>query len=255
MNKFDSAGMDETRIDVNRNERARIDSAGLDSAGLDSVRRRHMLGAVSVSALALGFASLREALAQGKKPPGMYHLQGAVQVNGKPVRRGQVVNPGDSVQTGANSFAIFVVGSDAFMMRSATKVETSGKGDFADVLRLVTGKLLSVYSPGARRIQTTTATIGIRGTAMYLEVQAKRTYVCTCYGTIDVAPVGMPKMSEVISTNHHEEPRYIYADSSMPVDKMMPKAPVINHTDSELILLESLVNRKPPFVGKGYAGY
>ena len=220
-----------------------------------SKQRRLVLSAVSVSALAAGFADLREALAQGSKPPGMYHLQGTVRVNGKPVRRGHIVSPGDEVQTAANSFAIFVVGKDAFMMRSSTKVETSGSGAIADVLRLVTGRMLSVFSPGARRVETSTATIGIRGTGVYLQAEAKRTYICTCYGTVEVAPVGMPKMIEKITTEHHEQPRYIYADRSMPEDKMMPKAPIINHTDAELILLESLAGRKPPFVGKGYKPY
>lgn len=221
----------------------------------DPTQRRRVLAAISATVLAAGMASLREALAQGKKEPGMYHMQGAVLVNGKPVRRGQIIKPGDAVQTGAKSFAIFVVGNDAFLMRSSAKVETAGSGGFADVLRLVSGSLLSVYSPGIRRIETPTATIGIRGTGIYMQADAKRTYVCTCYGTVEVAPAGMPQMTEVISTTHHEEPRYIYADSSMPVDKMMPKAPVINHSDVELTLLESLVGRQPPFAGKGYAPY
>ena len=197
----------------------------------------------------MGFAAVREALAQGKRPPGMVRVQGNVRVNGKPARRGQVINPGDTVQTGARSQAVFVIGQDAFMLRASSRVETSGKGEFADVLRLATGKLLSVFSSGARRLETPTATVGIRGTGLYLEAEAKRTYVCTCYGTVVVAPRDMPKMSETITTKHHEQPRYIYADSSMPEDKMMPKAPVINHTDAELILLESLVGREPPFVG------
>ena len=223
---------------------------------IPSKQRRLVLSAVSVSALAAGFADLREALAQGNKPPGMYHLQGTVRVNGKPVRRGHIVSPGDEVQTASNSFAIFVVGKDAFMMRSSTKVETSGKAEFAEVFRLVTGKMLSVFSPGQeRRMETTTATIGIRGTGVYVQAEAKRTYICTCYGTVEIAPVGMPKMIEKITTEHHEQPRYIYADKSMAEDKMMTRAPFINHTDAELILLESLAGREPPFVGKGYKPY
>ena len=212
-------------------------------------QRRLILKAVSASAIAVGFASVREALAQGKRPPGMVRFQGNVRVNGKPARRGQAVNPGDTVQTGTRSQAVFVIGQDAFMLRASSRVETAGNDIFADVLRLATGRLLSVFSSGARRLETPTATVGIRGTGLYLEAEAKRTYVCTCYGTVVVAPRDMPKMSETITTKHHEQPRYIYADSSMPEDKMMPKAPVINHTDAELILLESLVGREPPFVG------
>jgi hypothetical protein len=36
---------------------------------------------------------------------------------------------------------------------------------------------------------------------------------------------------------------------------MIMKAPVVNHTDAELILLEDLVGRRPPFFGKSYGGY
>ena len=212
-------------------------------------QRRLILKAASASVIAMGFAAAREALAQGNRPPGMYRVQGNVRVNGKLVRRGQLVSPGDTVQTGAMSQAVFVIGQDAFILRASSRVETAGSGLFADVLRLATGRMLSVFSSGARRIDTPTATIGIRGTGIYLEAEAKRTYVCTCYGTVVVAPLDMPKMSETITTKHHEQPRYVYADSSMPEDKMMPRAPVINHTDAELILLESLVGREPPFKG------
>ena len=220
-----------------------------------SAKRRHLLKAASVSALAVGFGALREALAQGTQSPGLYRMEGRVRINGKPVRRGQLINPGDSVQTGAGGQAVFVIGQDAFLLRGSGRLETSGSGMFVDTLRLATGKLLSVFSKGERQVLTPTATVGIRGTGLYLEAQSRRTYVCTCYGTVEVAPVGMPKMTETITTEHHEQPRYIYADKSMPEDKMMPKAAVLNHTDSELILLESLVGREPPFVGKGYKPY
>ncbi len=218
-------------------------------------QRRLVLKTVTASAIAMGLVSLREALAQGGIPPGLYRVQGRVSVNGKPAKRGQVINPGDRVETGSRSQAVFVIGQDAFILRALGRVETSGSGAFADVLRLATGKLLSVFSAGPRRIETPTATIGIRGTGLYLESGAKRTYVCTCYGTVEVAPRDLPKMTETITTTHHEQPRYVYADSAMPEDRMMPRAPVINHTDAELILLESLVGREPPFVGKGAPPY
>ena len=198
------------------------------------------------SAIAMGFVSMREALAQASRPPGLYRVRGTVRVNGRPVRRGQVVNPGDRVETGARSQAVFVIGQDAFLLRALGRLETAGSGAFADLLRLSTGKLLSVFSAGQRRIETPTATVGIRGTGIYLESEDKRTYVCTCYGTVEVAPRDMPKMSETITTRHHEQPRFIYADKSMPEDKMMPKAPVINHTDAELILLCLLYTSPSP---------
>jgi len=218
-------------------------------------RRRQMLRTLSASALALTWVAAFETLAQGRRPPGLYRASGTVRVNGRTARRGQIVNPGDSVQTGIRSQAIFIIGQDAFLLRESSRVETQGSGEFTDFFRLTTGKLLSVFSAGQRRIETPTATIGIRGTGLYLEAQRNRTYACTCYGTVELAPMDMPQMAETVTTRHHEEPRYIYADRSMPANEMMPKAPVVNHTDAELTLLESLVGREPPFTGQGYTPY
>jgi hypothetical protein len=36
---------------------------------------------------------------------------------------------------------------------------------------------------------------------------------------------------------------------------MMTAAPVINHTDAELIMLEALLRRRPPFAEKGAPPY
>jgi hypothetical protein len=110
--------------------------------------------------------------------------------------------------------------------------------------------VLSVFEPGARkRIQTSTASIGIRGTGVYVEVDEMRTYVCTCYGEAELTPVDDPKAGETVRTTHHDQPRYIYP-KGMP--RMIEHAPVINHTDAELVLLESLVGRKVPFDPKNY---
>jgi hypothetical protein len=48
---------------------------------------------------------------------------------------------------------------------------------------------------------------------------------------------------ESYSTQHHESPRYIYGDGRK---RAIVPASVSNHSDAELILLESLVGRTPP---------
>ena len=73
-------------------------------------------------------------------------------------------------------------------------------------------------------------------------------YFCLCYGTADVVPDADPSHVERFETKHHDHPVYLHHDSSMP---MMVDASVINHTDAELVLLESLVARWPPF-SQGY---
>ena len=42
---------------------------------------------------------------------------------------------------------------------------------------------------------------------------------------------------------------------AMGAPQMLMQAPVINHTDAELTLLESLTGRKPPFAGRRYSDY
>jgi hypothetical protein len=187
---------------------------------------------------------VRNALAAGEVEKGIYRVRGDARVNGAPARRGAEIASGDAIRTGGDGELVFVTGRDAFLVRGNASI-TFG----VDTLRVVTGALLSVFASGpARRIQTPTATIGIRGTGVYVEAEEGRTYVCTCYGEVELASVDDPASRETVRTRHHEQPRYIMARGS---PQMLMKAPVINHTDAELILLESLVGRQPPFMDSG----
>ncbi len=199
------------------------------------------------AALGLGMARLRQALAAGAVAPGVARMRGDVRVNGKPAQRGMEVKPGDVITTGRDAELVVVVGRDAFLVRAQSRIELGGDPArlLVSGLRVVTGALLSVFEPEKEKgIRTATATIGIRGTGIYVEIDGARTYVCTCYGEAELTPVDDPAAAERGRTRHHDEPRYIYP-KGMP--RMIEKAPVINHTDAELVLLESLVGRKVPF--------
>ena len=186
---------------------------------------------------------VREALAAGKIEKGVYRVRGDARINGAPAREGMDVKPGDAVNTAAGAEIVFVVNRDAFLLRANSRVEV-GSGA-ADVFRIVTGALLSVYQPGqAKTLRAQTATIGIRGTAVYVESSAEKTYVCTCYGEAELVPQDDPAARETVKTSHHEQPRYIMAKGA---PQMIMRAPVLNHTDAELVLLESLVGRNVPF--------
>jgi hypothetical protein len=209
--------------------------------------RRQWLRAAAAM-LALQMAWLREALAAGSVEKGVHRLRGDVRVNGAPAREGMDVNAGDVITTGADSEVVFVTGKDAFLVRSNSRVEAQGVlgALVLSGLRVVTGAVLSVFSPGEpKTIRTATATIGIRGTALYLEVEPERTYICTCYGEAELVAADDPSAREVVSTKHHDEPRYVMAKGA---PRMLMKGPVINHTDAELVFLESLAGRKPPFL-------
>ena len=219
-----------------------------------SISRRDWLARVAAggAALALGMSRLREALAADAVAKGVARMRGDVRVNGNPARQGMAIGPGDRISTGRDAELVAVIGRDAFMMRADTQIELSaGKTRGAvGIMRIVTGALLAVFVPGEeKQVRTASASIGIRGTAVYVELEASRTYVCTCYGRARLTPVDDPKAAETVRTTHHDQPRYIHA-KGMP--RRIEKAPVVNHTDAELILLESLVGRKVPFTPGRY---
>jgi hypothetical protein len=211
-------------------------------------RRRWQVGAA-------GLALLGEVLAAGKIEKGVYRVRGEAQINGSPARVGMEVKAGDVVTTGKAAELVFVIGRDAMMVRAGTRIEIEGRrGSLLESgLRIVTGAVLSVFEPGKpKRINTATATIGIRGTGIYVEALPGETYVCTCYGVADLAAVDDPAAHETVRTEHHDQPRFIMAHGA---PQMIMKAPVVNHTDAELTLLESLVGRRPAFYGKTFGGY
>jgi hypothetical protein len=221
---------------------------------LDDPRRR-----VLIQALAAGFFSLAgDAVAQilgtapRRLPAGQsfYRVSGRVLVNNQQASLQTPVRVGDTVETAGNAEAVFVVAADAFMLRGGSRmvIETPpAASGLASSLRLVTGKVLSVFGRGRpTRIATTTATIGIRGTGVYTESDPEQTYFCTCYGVADVAAISDPQSRETVSATHHDQPLYILAKSAS--GSSIRRAPFINHTDQELMLIETLVGRTPPFV-------
>lgn len=207
--------------------------------------RRTVLKAAA--ALAAQLAFVRRALAAGTVEKGVYRVRGDARVNGEPARAGQEIRPGDTLTTGPGAELVFVVGRDAYLVRERSRLSFA-----TDVLRIATGAVLSVFGSGRRRIETITATIGIRGTGIYVEAEPERTYVCTCYGEVDLEARDDPASRETVRTRHHEAPRYILARGA---PQMLMQAPVINHSDAELILLESLVGRRPPFMDSGVNPY
>jgi RNase P/RNase MRP subunit p29 len=201
---------------------------------------------------------IQEALAKGDLPAtaGVNSLTGSASVNGLAAKVGTPVKPGDRVVTGKSSMAVVVVGKDAYLMREGTQVvfepNQSSPGIVGKVL-VATGKLLSVFDKRAGEgisIRAQTATIGIRGTGCYLEIHEGRTYFCLCYGEAEIAGGGMAS-TRTIKTRHHESP--VWLDERGGVMKV-ETAGFSNHNDDELILLEKLTGREPPFVQLGMTG-
>ncbi len=206
-----------------------------------------LLGSAGIAGL------IREALANGTKPvkPGIHKIKGNVTINGKPAEVGMNVGNDATIVTGASSEAIFVIGQDAYLQREKSSVSFAGRtaGVTADVMRVLTGGILSVFGKGDKKLLTPSATIGIRGTGCYIEIETHRDYFCLCYGSAEVSPTTEPSRIKRIVTKHHEQPIYIHRESTIAT---IANAPMINHTDAELTLLESLVGRLPPFDENDY---
>lgn len=211
----------------------------------DEPRRNFLLRMLAVGLFTASPDVLAEML--GKVPRALpagqsiYSLKGELHINGRPATAESVIGGNDKLTTGKGGQAVFVVGKDAFILRENSELQLSGDSALVQGLRLVTGGLLSVFGKSRHHIETPTATAGIRGTGLYIEAQPDLTYICTCYGVVDIGSVAKPDNAETIESRHHDAPRYI-ADNG----RIYP-APMINHTDEELMLVETLVGRTPPF--------
>ena len=179
----------------------------------------------------------------------IYRLSGDVRINDKAATPQTRISPGDTIETGANAEIVYAVGENAFILRGSSRVSLEGSSSsmLLSGFRILTGALLSVF-PQRRQLKVTTqtATIGIRGTGVYLESDPQQTYLCTCYGTVDVAATNDQKSRETVVSKHHDNPLYILAGEQP--GRNIRRASFLNHTDQELMLIETLVGRTPPFV-------
>jgi hypothetical protein len=228
------------------------------------IDRRRVLQYLSAMGATGIISSLLSGCAAKSIVPGLSSSSGAVFINGKAVTAdeekgsaGVLVAADATVTTGDSGVAVFVVGSDAFLLRENSRLKllpnknsvasnngVVGNSEQISGFMLQSGALMSVFSPGVRKLRTPSAVVGIRGTGVYIEASQHMSYICTCYGTVKIDALDGAQNSEIITTTHHDSPRIIYADSGK-----IKKAPMVNHTDAELVLLEELVGRKPPFVG------
>lgn len=167
----------------------------------------------------------------------VHRLEGDVWANGRSVDFHSTIRPGDLIETGENSYIVFSVDRDVFMLRANSRLQLQAKRGFLESLLLTAGGLLSAFEPGRPRIvQSPVATAGIRGTGCYMETDAESTYFCNCYGNIDLSSSAS---SENLVSNYHVA-RRVDADSGA-INTDVFRA----HHNAELALLESLAGRQP----------
>lgn len=174
----------------------------------------------------------------------VHELNGVAFVNRQRITQATVINPGDTVTVGHDSNLTFSIGQDVYRLRSNTSMQVEADSNLIVTgLRLFTGALLGVFGHGQKTIHTRTATIGIRGTGLYLDSAPDKTYFCTCYGETEVR---VPNMQSQVYAAEHHNAIMIYTPAN--------KAPYIHnmagfegHTDDELRRNESYVGRTVPF--------
>lgn len=208
--------------------------------------RRHFL--CGSAALAAGALLPLGAAAQISN--GIHTLRGEVRVNGRRIDRGARIRTGDEVVTGADGFVLFVVGRDAFMLRSraSLRLEPGPEPFLVTGLRLLSGALGAVFgrrSGASAKIVTPTVTAGIRGTGCYCEARPAATYFCTCYGTIDMASTLNPRERISVTTRHHDAPQLFLPQ---PRDgSLIAPAGMETHTDAEMEALAGAAGHTTPW--------
>jgi hypothetical protein len=213
-----------------------------------SIDRRKLLQFLALAGIskpASAFWFFGDSDKPGADPNRQIHThRGSFTINGTTGDASSLISPGDEIITGDDSRLVFHQGKDAYLLRSHTRILLQGDNAIVNTLRIVSGAVLSVFGSGSKQIITPVATAGIRGTGTYFEVDDNQTYFCTCYGETTVSSNEDPSVTESIATTHHESPRYIRNTAQ---GSYIEKAPVKNHSDAELIMLEATVGREPPF--------
>lgn len=174
----------------------------------------------------------------------IHTLQGEVFINRRRATLASRIHAGDHIVVAHDGQLIFTLGGDAYLLHGGTalKLERAKEGLITG-LRLLTGAVLAVFAKRRHKttLRTQVATIGIRGTAVFLNSTPNKLYTCTCYGHTDIH-VGHHS-DEVIATHHNAHE--VSADNTGVMS--MRATQVLDHSDDELRMLEALVGRTPPF--------
>jgi hypothetical protein len=219
---------------------------------IEESRRRFLVKALNIGAISSSF-SLLNACSQSPSSlelsGSIFKLGGQVHINGQLATLESRIIPGDSIITGEKSYIIFVVSGESFILLSKSTMKLGGSrtpSPSIASINLLSGKMRSVFAPRKPMLITTPQDIvGIRGTGAYVEVEESLSYVCTCYGEKQISARKQPSLKESIKPTHHDQPKYIRQEGQQ---SFIEPAPFINHDDEELLLIETLVGRKTPYL-------
>ena len=134
---------------------------------------------------------------------------GDVKVNGKEITgTGQVLIPGDVIESGKNSTCDVLVNKNNIIRIGADSKATlhiTSKDSFIAIEKgWMAGVTRSKFtSEGRYSVKTPTVVAGIRGTSFCLKVEdEKNSYFCVCNGTIELKGKGSQEGESVTSAHH-----------------------------------------------------
>lgn len=238
----------------------------------DDMQRRYFLQCMAAGLLTAMLPAGRLLAAEFTAPAqltagrSVYRVSGRAWVNGNRIDAHTRIGPNDTVKTAQGSELVFAVGNHAMLLRGGSHLvmqaeeKSTQESPIIGLLRLFSGKLLSASRNKGMRITTPSATIGIRGTGVYLEAEPDKTLFCTCYGDVDITASHDPQSKDSVHATHHDRPLIILNDAQPgksirsindPEFALPRHAPRLVHSDAELTMLEALVGRTPPFASHG----
>jgi len=167
-------------------------------------------------------------------------LDGRAAKSGEEVSSGDRILQGETllVEDGARVVLRLKDPPAAFQIKDAAKLVFESTGD-SILLSLDRGHLLTVVrrSPKKFRIQTPAATVGVRGTAFYLESRAvDQTYLCLCDGHVTLSAFDTDLGMAAAGRRQH---RPVLVSPGRYGGAQISPAPMINHTNSEIESLET----------------
>ena len=202
-----------------------------------NITRRRLLTAAGCLPLLAWLPSHAEAAST------IHELEGSVFINNVPAKMDSRIRAGDKIVVAHDGKLAVSIGGDAYLLRAGTALEIAARKGLVSGLRLLTGELLAVFGHRDKEIQVQThiATIGIRGTAIYLNANPTNLYACTCYGSTDLR---FGRHTEHVNATHHSA---YQIDASGGSTSAMQAMEVVGHSDDELRTLEGYVGRIPKF--------
>ena len=200
--------------------------------------RRHLVKMAGAAAFVLTNPAL-PALAETPK----LRLEGG-RLQLKRSADGKIIRPGERVLTGAGG-AVLRSRDQLFYLDEGTDAEFDiDKDGRITAISVVTGGILSLFGPKTgkgTKITSANASASIRGTTTYFKWQEEhqRTYVCCCYGHLDLQNSDGGGIT--LETTYHNAVILPQGGGTQPAPYDAP----LDHYDDDIVTLEAHVGRQP----------